>query len=61
MYPFNNKIKQRIKERELVHFEFVDNYPRIGDCLVLHFNTNPKKRPISPHRYEEYSFLCKDK
>ena len=54
MYPYHNRIKQRIKHGELIGFEFVDNYPRIGECLVLQFNTSPPIRPIRPHRYDEY-------
>ena len=54
MYPYHNRIKQRIKHGELIGFEFVDNYPRIGQCLVLRFHTSPPIRPIRPHRYDEY-------
>ena len=54
MYPYHNRIKQRIKAGELIGFEFVDNYPGIGEALVLKFNTYPPLRPIRPHRYAEY-------
>lgn len=57
MYPYHNKIKQRIRDGELIGFEFVDDYPRIGECLVLQFNTYPQFRPIRPHRYREYTDL----
>ena len=54
MYPYHNKIKQRIKDGELVDCYFTDSYPRIGEALVLVFNSPPFKRPIRPHRYPEY-------
>ena len=59
MYPYHNRIKQRIQNGELVGYEFVENYPRIGEALVLKFNTSPPLRPIRPHRYAEYlNLLC---
>lgn len=57
MYPYHNKIKQRIKNGELVRWEMVYNYPKIGECIVLHFSTTPYMRPIRPHRYAEYMKL----
>lgn len=54
MYPYHNKIKQRIRNGELVGYEFVQDYPGIGEALVLKFNTEPFVRPIRPHRYVEY-------
>lgn len=54
MYPYHNKIKQRINNNELTSYEFVKDYPGIGECLVLHFETEPTKRPIRPHKYNEY-------
>ena len=29
----------------------------IGECLVLLFNTEPRERPIRPHKYGEYMEL----
>lgn len=57
MYPYHNKIKQRIKNGELIGYKFEENYPRIGKCLVLIFNTRPFIRPIRPHKYSEYTDL----
>ena len=57
MYPYHNKIKQRINNRELVSYEYVDNYKTIAPCLLLHFNTEPKIRPIREHRFEEYEII----
>lgn len=60
MYPYHNKIKQRIRAGELVDHYFTDNYPGIGEALVLVFNTAPFKRPIRPHRYVEYVDILAD-
>lgn len=53
MYPYHNKIKQRIKNGELIAHKFVDDYPNIGECLLLIFNAPPFTRPILPYRYKE--------
>jgi hypothetical protein len=57
MYPYHNKIKQRIRNGELIDYWLTDNYPRIGKALVLRFRTEPYVRPIRPHRFEEYMKL----
>lgn len=57
MYPYHNKIKKRIKQGELVSYEFVDRYKNISPCLLLHFDTKPYVRPIREHRFEEYSSI----
>lgn len=60
MYPYHNKIKQRIKNHELITYEYVDKYRQISPCLLLHFETKPKIRPIREHRFEEYETLFKE-
>lgn len=57
MYPYHNRIKQRIANGELVEFYFSESYPRIVKALVLVFNTQPFLRPIRPHRLDEYMKL----
>lgn len=54
MYPYHNKIKQRIRAGELLDYTFVKDYPRIGECLLLSFSTPPYLRPVRPYRYGEY-------
>lgn len=54
MYPYHNKIKQRIKNNELESYEYVERYKNISPCLILYFNTDPKIRPIREHRFDEY-------
>lgn len=59
MYPYHNKIKQRIKNHELVRYEYVKRYKSISPCLLLYFNSEPKIRPIREHRFEEYENILK--
>ena len=60
MYPYHNKIKQRIKNNELVRYEYVKEYNNISPCLLLHFDTEPYTRPIREHRFKEYEKLLQD-
>ena len=60
MYPYHNKIKQRIKNRELIDYEYVDKYKNISPCLLLYFSTGPKIKPIREHRFEEYEKIFKE-
>jgi hypothetical protein len=57
MYPYHNKIKQRILNNELIRYEYVERYKQISPCMLLHFSTEPKIRPIREHRFEEYEKL----
>ena len=57
MYPYHNKIKQRIKNGELIQYEFVAKYKNISPCLLLYFKTEPYIKPIREHRFEEYKVL----
>ena len=60
MYPYHNKIKQRIRNQELVRYEYVDRYKDISPCLLLYFTTDPKIRPIREHRFLEYQKILAD-
>lgn len=60
-YPYHNRIKQRIANGELTGWYFTDNYPKIGEALVLCFSTYPPFRPIRPYRYGEYMKLLEGK
>jgi hypothetical protein len=60
MYPYHNKIKQRINNNELTWYEYVDKYKSISHCLLLYFDTEPKIRPIRDHRFEEYEEILKE-
>jgi hypothetical protein len=61
MYPYHNKIKQRINNNELVDYEYVQSYKKIKPCLVLYFDTEPRIRPIREHRFKEYELLLNKK
>lgn len=54
MYPYHNKIKQRINNNELIRYEYVEKYKNITPCLLLYFSTEPKIRPVREHRFKEY-------
>ncbi len=60
MYPYHNKIKQRIKNNELVSYEYLEKYKDISPCLLLHFDSEPAVRPIREHRFKEYEELFKE-
>jgi len=57
MYPYHNRIKQRIKNGELVGHEYLSRHKDIAPCLMLYFSTEPQTRPIRPHRFAEYQEL----
>jgi hypothetical protein len=60
MYPYHNKIKQRIRNNELIKYEYMDKYKNISPCLLLHFSTEPFTRPIREHRFNEYENLLNE-
>ena len=53
MYSYHNRIRQRINNGELIGYHFADDYPNIGEALVLEFSTFPPVRPIRPHMWEK--------
>ena len=57
MYPYHNKIKQRISNNELTGYEYVKQYKNISPCLLLYFDTEPKVRPIREQRFKEYEAI----
>ena len=57
MYSYHNTIKKRIKAGELLTHYYADNYPGIGNAMVLVFKTNPVFRPIRVKKWEEYKAL----
>ena len=61
MYPYHNRIKQRINKNELIGYEYVDTYKKIRPCLLLFFCTEPKIRPIREHRFAEYEEILKER
>lgn len=62
MYPYHNRIKQRIRNNELLGYSFVDSYKHIKEeVLLLEFDTEPRFRPIRKHKFDEYKQLLKVK
>lgn len=59
MYPYHNRIRQRIQNGELKGYEYVKEYKGIAPCLLLYFSTEPFVRPIREHRFKEYEQLLK--
>lgn len=54
-YGYHQKIRQRIRAGELTGWHFTDNYPHIGQALVLEFDTLPAQRPIRPEKWPLYA------
>ena len=61
MYPYHNKIKSRINNNEMLHYEYVPQYKNISPCLLLHFRTEPFIRPIREHRFAEYEAFFRER
>lgn len=55
MYPYHGRIRRHINAGELLNYYFTDDYPNIGEALVLVFGTMPFLRPIRPERYAQYA------
>ena len=51
---YHNQVKRRIRAGELVGYEWRDNQPGVGECLMLIFKTEPIYRPIRMNRIHEY-------
>lgn len=60
MYPYHNMIIKRIKNGELIKYEFVEKYKNIQPCLLLYFSTFPYVRPIREHKFNKYKKLLKN-
>lgn len=56
-YGYHQLIKKRIRNGELVDHYYTDDYPHIGEALVLVFSTEPILRPIRPKRKAEYEAM----
>lgn len=52
-FSYHNKIQKKIKQGELVYFEFLDEYHNISPVLVLHF-FDGTKYPVRDHMFDEY-------
>lgn len=57
---YHSKLKERIKNNELIGVEYVENYLGSNSRLLLYFNSEPKIRPILQHKIEEYKELLEN-
>lgn len=53
-YNYHGMIKKRIRNHELVAYQYVDHYHNIRPCLLLYFNDGTCK-PIREYRFMEYA------
>lgn len=54
---YHIRVKRRIRAGELVGYEWRDNQPGVGECLMLIFKSEPRYRPIRTNRIHEYMDL----
>ena len=59
-YNYHGIIKQKIKNNELVKVEFVDEYKKIKNVMLLYFKDGSIK-PIREYRWLEYFILINNK
>ena len=59
-YNYHGIIKQKIKNNELVKVEFVDEYKKIKNVMLLYFKDGSVK-PIREYRWLEYFILINNK
>ena len=59
-YNYPGIIKQKIKNNELVKVEFVDEYKKIKNVMLLYFKDGSIK-PIREYRWLEYFILINNK
>lgn len=61
MYPYHNQCKKRIRQGELITYDYVEEYNGISPCLLLKFSTKPFVKPIREHRWDEYEKLFNER
>ena len=59
-YNYHGIIKQKIKNGELLKVEFVDEYKKIKNVMLLYFKDGSVK-PIRDYRWLEYFILINNK
>ena len=57
-FSYHNKVMSKIKNGELIRFEFVEEYHGISPCLVLYFSDG-KVFPIRDYMFDDYIKLLK--
>ena len=59
-YSYHGNIKKKIKNGELLYFEYLDDYKKVGKVLMLYFIDGTKKF-IREDRWIEYYSLIEKK
>ena len=59
-YSYHNQIKKKIKNGQLLKYEYLDNYKNIGRVLMLYFKDGTKHF-IREYRFIEYYPLLEEK
>ncbi len=62
MYPYHNKILQRIRNSELTGWRRVSEYKfsdGVKPATLLYFSTHPYARPIRDTKVDDYKDLLK--
>lgn len=52
-YSYHGQIKKKLKNKELLRYEYIDSYKNIGRVLMLYFKDGTKKF-IREYRFIEY-------
>ena len=53
MFPFHNRLKQRLKTENFT-FREVENHKNNGRCIVFYFEHKPKTSFIREPKFKEY-------
>ena len=59
-YSYHGQIKKKIKNGELIKYEYIDDYKNIGRVIMLYFKDGTKKF-IREYRFIEYYSILKNK
>ena len=51
---FHRRTAWRIRTGELMAYRFEDDYPGVGECLLLYFKTRPFIKIIKPRHWYYY-------
>jgi len=57
-YSYHGQIKKKLKNKELLRYEYIDSYKNIGRVLMLYFKDGTKKF-IREYRFIEYYRFCR--
>lgn len=58
--PYHVWIMHRIKNGELIGYDFAEDYPKFGPALLLHFSTFPFVCAIKPYKWAYYAEILDD-